>query len=367
MTLLWLRAETKKNEQRSALTPGSIQTLLNAGFQITVEKSHQRIFADSDFTGVTLVEEGTWANHRDRVPKDAIILGLKELPEGDTSPLTHTHIFFAHCFKRQAGWRDILARFEKGSGTLLDLEFLCDEKGRRVAAFGYHAGFAGAALGLKLWALKVVGKVLGPVKPYDHEGVLIDELKGLLASAQKQPKVLVMGALGRCGTGACDLLKKVGLSDANIIRWDMAETAKGGPFPEIAQADIFVNCIYLSKPIPKFMTLPFVDQVADRRLSVVVDVSCDTTNPHNPIPIYDVNTTFDNPTLHVTTPKGHGIDVISIDHLPSMLPRESSESFVQALLPSLLELNKPGRSRVWNDAETLFRTKLQESKLPEEK
>jgi len=34
-------------------------------------------------------------------------------------------------------------------------------------------------------------------------------------------------------------------------------------------------------------------------LSVVVDVSCDTTNPFNPIPIYTVNTTFDKPTVPV--------------------------------------------------------------------
>lgn len=62
----------------------------------------------------------------------------------------------------------------------------------------------------------------------------------------------------------------------NIIKWDMAETAKGGPFPEILNVDIFVNCIYLSKPIPKFITSEFIAEAgADRRLSVVVDVSCE--------------------------------------------------------------------------------------------
>ena len=32
---------------------------------------------------------------------------------------------------------------------------------------------------------------------------------------------------------------------------------------------------------------------------MVVDVSCDTTNPNNPIPIYEINTTFDKPTVDV--------------------------------------------------------------------
>lgn len=60
------------------------------------------------------------------------------------------------------------------------------------------------------------------------------------------------------------------------------------------------QCIYLSLPIPPFVTRDMLD-APDRRLSVVVDVSCDATNPHNPIPIYDACTTFDVPTLKVVT------------------------------------------------------------------
>jgi saccharopine dehydrogenase (NAD+, L-lysine-forming) len=80
----------------------------------------------------------------------------------------------------------------------------------------------------------------------------------------------------------------------------MAETAKGGPFQEILDVDVFVNCIYLASPIPPFMTPGFIERAgSSRRLSVVVDVSCDTTNPHNPIPIYNINTTFAEPTVGV--------------------------------------------------------------------
>ena len=55
-------------------------------------------------------------------------------------------------YKQQGGWETVLGRFPRGKGTLLDLEFLEDESGRRVAAFGYHAGFAGAAIALMAWA-----------------------------------------------------------------------------------------------------------------------------------------------------------------------------------------------------------------------
>jgi saccharopine dehydrogenase (NAD+, L-lysine-forming) len=69
-----------------------------------------------------------------------------------STPIEAHHIFvhFAHCYKQQGGWEAVLARFPRGGGTLYDLEFLQDESGRRVAAFGYHAGFVGAALAIKV-------------------------------------------------------------------------------------------------------------------------------------------------------------------------------------------------------------------------
>jgi saccharopine dehydrogenase (NAD+, L-lysine-forming) len=169
---------------------------------------------------------------------------------------------------------------------------------------------------------------------------------------------LVLGALGRCGSGAVDLLEKIGCPE--ILKWDLAETKeRDGPYPEIIESDIFVNCIYLSKPIPPFVSKESLKS-PNRKLSVVCDVSCDTTNPHNPIPIYDINTTFDKPTVAVSV-EGNGprLSVISIDHLPSALPRESSEAFSNALLPSLMALKDRATTPVWQGAEKLFQEKVQ--------
>lgn len=61
-----------------------------------------------------------------------------------------------------------------------------------------------------------------------------------------------------------------------------------------------MNCIYLTSKIPFFLTKEFIESAGpSRALRVVTDVSCDTTNPNNPIPIYNVNTTFDKPTVPV--------------------------------------------------------------------
>jgi saccharopine dehydrogenase (NAD+, L-lysine forming) len=80
----------------------------------------------------------------------------------------------------------------------------------------------------------------------------------------------------------------------------MAETSIGGPFQEILDVDIFVNCIYLSSPIAPFVTREGIAAAGkERRLAVIVDVSCDTTNIYNPIPVYDMITSFSEPTVAV--------------------------------------------------------------------
>ncbi|KAK0261895.1 Saccharopine dehydrogenase [Friedmanniomyces endolithicus] len=367
-TVLHVRAETKPLEHRSAITPSIAKKLVDAGYVVNVEESPLSIFHNKEYesTGATIVPTGSWTN----APSEHIIVGLKELPEEDF-PLKHTHVQFAHCYKGQGGWDTVLNRFPRGKGTLLDLEFLEDENGRRVAAFGYHAGFAGAALALMAWAWQLThGKdqAMPGVTAYENEDALIKDVKDAVekgrSKAGRLPRVLVIGALGRCGKGAVDLCEKAGLDD--ILKWDLPETkAKPGPYQEIVESDVFVNCIYLSAKIPPFIS---PDSLASpsRNLSVVCDVSCDTTNPHNPIPIYDINTTFSEPTVPVTLPRGSNdlpLSVISIDHLPSLLPREASEAFSTALLPSLLQLKDWRNVRVWQQAEKLFKEKC--ATLPE--
>lgn len=65
--------------------------------------------------------------------------------------------------------------------------------------------------------------------------------------------------------------------------------------------------------------------------------------------------------LIVCSPGLPPLSVISIDHLPTLLPREASEQFSSDLLPSLLQFPKRDQARVWTDAEKLFRTKLDEA------
>lgn len=164
--------------------------------------------------GCTLVENNTWAKD---CPVSTPVIGLKELPVSE-EPIAHTQIQFAHCYKNQEGWASVLSRFDRGGGTLYDLEFLTDASGRRVAAFGFHAGFAGAAAGALALAAHREGTTLKSLKPYDNEAAMVAGVKETIASIKnKGPdgriKALVIGALGRCGRGAVDLFRKIGLEE----------------------------------------------------------------------------------------------------------------------------------------------------------
>ena len=91
---------------------------------------------------------------------------------------------------------------------------------------------------------------------------------------------------------------------------------------------------------------------------MIADVSCDPHSPYNPVPLYHDITTMERPTARAIGGRGDvaPLDVVAIDHLPSLLPRESSEDFAEQLLPHLLELSQG--SPVWRGAEQVFRDKL---------
>lgn len=161
MTHLWVRAEQRDDEQRVGISPQGVTALLDAGFIVTVEESTQRAIPIADYaaTGCQIAPEGSWIS----APRDAVIFGLKELPN-DGTPLHHRHIMFGHAYKGQPSGRVLLDRFKTGGGTLLDLEYLTYADGRRVAAFGYWAGFAGAAVAVHCLAAQRAGQRPQPVE-----------------------------------------------------------------------------------------------------------------------------------------------------------------------------------------------------------
>ena len=347
MTHLWMRAESRDHEARAGLTPEGAARLVAAGMQVTVEDSRQRALPLSGYldAGCAVAAEGSWPE----APADALILGLKELPD-DGTPLPHRHIMFGHAFKGQPAGQRLLARFRAGGGTLLDLEYLVDESGRRVAAFGYWAGFAGAAVSLLAWAAQQRGDQCGPVGAYASAEDVVAALTAAMADAAPRPDALVIGALGRVGHGAADLCDRLGVP---VTKWDMAETAGGGPYRQVLDHALFLNCILARPGCPVFVPADTV--TAPRKLRVIGDIACDPTSDFSPVRVYDHATDWDAPVIRVA--EAPPLDVMAIDNLPSLLPVESSADFAAQLLPSLLALDRP-RQGVWGRAAATFRRAL---------
>lgn len=343
MTHLWVRAEQRPNEERVGLTPEGAAALIKAGIRVTVEESSVRAIPIAGYhaAGCEIAAENLWP----QAPDGAIIFGLKELPE-DGTPLTHRHIMFGHAYKGQPAGRVLLQRFKAGGGTLYDLEYLVDQTGRRVAAFGYWAGYAGAALSLKCWAAQQRGEICGPVKKAVSKAALLAELDAEL-TGYDLPSALVIGALGRVGTGASDLCTDLGVA---VTQWDMAETASGGPFPEVLQHEIFLNCILARPGCPVFVPASAKTDPA-RKLTVIGDIACDPTSDFSPIKVYDRATDWVAPALRVA--ENPPLDVTAIDNLPSLMPVESSEDYAAQLLPSLLTLDRL-EAGVWGRAKTEY-------------
>ena len=342
MVHLWVRSEQRPHEERVGLTPDGAAALIRAGVRVTVEASPVRAIPIAGYraAGCEIGAENSWPT----APADAIIFGLKELPQ-DGTPLTHRHIMFGHAFKGQPAGQVLLSRFKAGGGVLYDLEYLVDPAGRRVAAFGYWAGYAGAAVALKCWAAQARGGICGPVTRYDGKAALLADLAAEFAGLGR-PRAIIIGALGRVGSGAADLCGAMGVA---VTKWDMAETASGGPFPQVLQHEIFLNCILARPGCPVFV--PASAKTDPRKLTVIGDIACDPTSDFSPIKVYDRATDWDAPALRVA--EVPPLDVTAIDNLPSMLPVESSQDYAGQLLASLLTLAQLNAG-VWGRAKVEF-------------
>jgi len=341
-----IRAEERENERRTPVTPASAAALVAQGHKVTVEDSETRCILTAALAeaGADIAPAGSWRQAADT----AVILGLKELPAGLT-PLAHTHIMFGHAFKGQPDGPALLSRFRAGDGRLLDLEYLTDQDGRRLAAFGYWAGFAGAGVSLIAYAAQANAGLCPAVGVYESADSLAADIRRRLGTLS--PRAIVIGALGRVGTGARDMCSRAGVATTG---WDIAETAHGGPYPEVLEHEVFLNCILAGPGCPQFV--PPDTATRTRKLRVIGDIACDPGSDYNPVPVYDRATSWEAPVIRIA--ERPVLDVMAIDNLPSLLPAESSEDFAAQLLPLLLDFDTD-RHGAWSRSEAVFRSHVE--------
>lgn len=350
---IWLRKETKSGEERSPLSPQGVKQLSELGIKVFVESSEQRVFKDQEFIDVGA--EVVFGESFESAPENALIIGLKELPQSSKA-LSHEHLYFAHAFKEQAGSASLLKRFQEGGGSLIDLEFITDSQGKRVAAFGRWAGYAGAGLGIDIWCHdkiesqhSIESQPLGYVQSFSDRKTFLNHIHRNLEIVGLEPSILIIGARGRSGRGAFELVRELGL---NATLWGRKETSKENFKLEILNYDILINCMLVDTDTPLLFSRQSLNK--RRKLSVIADISCDPTSPYNPIPIYDHATTFDSPVKRFQQINSNNhLSLMAIDHLPSLLPRESSIEFSEQLLPHLVDYLKT-KSQAFENSKKKF-------------
>jgi saccharopine dehydrogenase (NAD+, L-lysine-forming) len=221
MTHLWVRAEERPNEARVGLTPdGAAALIARPGFTVTVEDSPP---GRSPSTATARRRPDRPGRQLAGRAADGIVFGLKELPE-DGTPLVHRHIMFGHAYKGQPAGNALLRRFRAGGGTLYDLEYLTDE----TAAASPPSATGRATPGppsLLAWAAQARARIC-PRSPLAGRRTLREPRSPRLSGiARPRPRVLIIGALGRVGTGA---------ARSSARRWACPSPAGTWPRPPMA-------------------------------------------------------------------------------------------------------------------------------------
>ncbi len=367
-TIAVLREEKNPPDSRVALTPHQVASLRERGIDIVVQPSTGRAYQDEEYRAlnVPLVED---VSDRD------LLIGVKEVP---VSKLIagKKYCFFAHVAKEQPYNQPLLRALLDQGITQIDYEYLTDSHGRRLIAFGYWAGMVGAHNAVWTYAQRTGAFTLPRLKDlYDYAAA-----KEVYAKLDLPPLRIVLTGTGRVGQGAAQVLHDMGfdrlgpqdylsgmgtsvftqLHVKNYARHPNGQPIDKNHFyqhgeeyvsafaPYAKTSDIFINGIFWDGKAPAFFTAEEM-KGPDFKIKVIGDVTCDIA-PAASVPstlfastIADPVFGYDPATGAPVAPHTPGaIDVMSIDNLPSELPRDASEAFGAIFIEKILpEFNKP--------------------------
>ena len=374
-------------ERRVPLTPKHIKNLIkNQNLEVLVESSPKRIFKDEEFE-----KEGAIITND--LSKAPVIFGVKEIPESYFEK-GKTYIFFSHVIKGQEYNMPMLKKMMEKKNNLIDYEKIMDEQGRRLIFFGKYAGLAGMIN--SLWSLGLRLKHFGLETPFikikqSHLYNSLEEAKkdiskvGFEITEKGLPKELTPLTIGFTGYGNVSMgaqeitnllpVKEISPSELldlknrpdrpnNVIykiifkEEDLSEPLDNNmefdlqdyyTHPEkykdqfekyIKHLTVLMNCMYWDERYPRIITKDYLEKLykeGNPKLTVIGDITCD---PDGSIECTHKGTEIEDP-VFVYNPytrkpvmghEGEGIMIMSVDILPSELPRESSIYFGDTFL-----------------------------------
>jgi saccharopine dehydrogenase (NAD+, L-lysine-forming) len=332
--LIYLRSELNSNEYRCPITPQDVNKLISAGITIYVESSNNRIFDNVEYIKVgAIITTDPWYTQKFQ---SGLIIGLKDIPNLEKLS-NHNHIYFSHTFKNQKNSELILKEFKSSNSILYDFEYLLDDNNKRLIAFGYYAGFVGCCLGLmQYYTKRKTNTNIKDLKPFVSKTELINQVTICKNFAHlTNIKIAVIGNNGRCGKGVIDVLDSLNI---NYITLNKEEQKR-----KLEDFDIIYNCIVLNKSLNEV----WLDKNTNfNKHLTIVDISCDYNSVNNPIKLYNEATTWKEPVFS----HNEYVDIIGINNLPSLLPKDSSEEFSEILVKLLLNFN----DKTWNKCKNIY-------------
>lgn len=187
-------------DNRVALTPSQAKTLIDnfPGTEIVAESSDVRAYLDDEYRalGINVVNDLSDCD---------VLFGIKEATIDSIIPNKH-YFFFGHIAKMQEYNRPLIKAMINKEITFSDYEYLVDQEGKRVCAFGWWAGVVGVYYTLRGFGLK--HKLYELPKP-DLRFTIKQLLDSLKSIELPKVKVLVTGA-GRVSQGAQYVLNEIG-------------------------------------------------------------------------------------------------------------------------------------------------------------
>ncbi|MBB4077783.1 alanine dehydrogenase [Lewinella aquimaris] len=362
-TIAVIREEKQPTDARAPLSPKQVAKLIQAGYDIVVQPSPHRCFTDEEYRALNVPLQEDISDRQ-------LLLGIKEVPIDRLIP-EKTYCNFAHVAKFQPYNQALLRALLDKKITHVDYEYLTDEQGKRLIAFGYWAGMVGAHNGLWAYGNRTGAYSLPRLRDLYDYSVAKEVYAKLELPATLR---VVLTGTGRVGAGAARVLTDAGLtrvtpdeflggttgavftqlpveryvshpSGKAVKRkhfYAHSEEYKSAFAPYTERADIFVNGIFWDGKAPAFFTAEAMLEPAFR-IRTIADVTCDIA-PAASVPstlkastIADPVFGYDPATRAETEPYRDGsIDVMSIDNLPSELPRDASKAFGKILIERIL-------------------------------
>ena len=366
--------ETKNPpDRRVPFTPSQCRHLLDSYPQldIVVQPSDYRCYTNEEYAaeGIAMAEDLSDGN---------ILMGVKEVkPDALLDGLTY--FFFSHTAKKQPYNRELLRSLVRKGIRMADYEYLTNESGLRVVAFGRWAGVVGAYNGLRGLGLMSEAFLLKPA----HECFDLEEVHRELKKVKPGKKRILVTGGGRVAGGALEILEEAGVQELSpdeflekeynqavytrLDPWHYTQRKDGKAFdfahfvvhpqeyensilPYASRCDFFMACHFWDPASPLMLTRE--DLASDEiPISLVADISCDIDGPIASTirastiasPFYGYDPKSGNETEAF---EEGSICVMAVDNLPGELPRDASADFGEALMehviPELLGIRDTG-------------------------